>query len=110
MSPLSAATDWNGMPVGRSILIVAQLAPPSELSAARRVAGLAKHLDRLGHRVTVLTSLSSGRGPLPGARGVRTRDAMVSALNWRRASFEALAGGGGDSGGYAAAPSRLASL
>jgi glycosyltransferase involved in cell wall biosynthesis len=97
------------MPVGRSILLVAQLAPPSELSAARRVAGLAKYLDRLGHSVTVLTSLSSGRGPVPGARVVRTRDAMVSALNWRRTSFEALAGGGGD-GGYEAAPSRLASV
>jgi glycosyltransferase involved in cell wall biosynthesis len=97
------------MPVGRSILLVAQLAPPSELSAARRVAGLAKYLDRLGHRVTVLTSLSSGRGPVPGARVVRTRDAMVSALNWRRANFQALAGAGGD-GGYAAAPSRLASV
>jgi glycosyltransferase involved in cell wall biosynthesis len=96
------------MPVGRSILLIAQLAPPSELSAARRAAGLAKYLDRLGHRVTVLTSLSSGRGPVPGARVVRTRDAMVSALNWRRASFEALAGGGGD--GYEPAPSRLASV
>src|SRR6476469_7156183 len=106
MSPLSAATDWNDMPVGRSILLVAQLAPPSELSAARRAAGLAKYLDRLGHRVTVLTSLSSGRGPVPGARVVRTRDAMVSALNWRRPSFEALAGGGGD--GYEPAPSRIA--
>ena len=97
------------MPVGRSIMLLAQLAPPSELSAARRVAGLAKYLDRLGHRVTVLTSLSSGRGPVPGARVVRTRDAMVSALNWRRGSFQALAGGEGD-GGYEAAPSRLASV
>jgi glycosyltransferase involved in cell wall biosynthesis len=96
------------MPVGRSILLVAQFAPPSELSAARRVAGLAKYLDRLGHQVTVLTSLSSGRGPVPGARVVRTRDAMVSELNWRRASFQALAGGDGD--GYEAAPSRLASV
>ncbi|HEV7460519.1 MAG TPA: glycosyltransferase [Solirubrobacteraceae bacterium] len=95
--------------MGRSILILAQFAPPSDLSAARRVAGLAKYLDRLGHRVTVLTSLSSGRGPVPGARVVRTRDAMVSRLNWRRASFETLAGGGGD-GGYETSPSRLASV
>ena len=96
------------MSVGRSILLVAQLAPPSELSAARRVAGLAKYLDRLGHGVTVLTSVASGRGPVPGARVVRTRDAMVGALNWRRGSFQTLAGGGGD-GGYEAVPSRLAS-
>src|SRR5947209_6890069 len=109
MSRLSAATAWNDMGVGRSILLVAQLAPPSELSAARRVAGLAKYLDRLGHRVTVLTSLASGRGPVPGARAIRTRDAMVSALNWRRESFAALAGGSGD-GGYEGRPSRLASL
>ena len=95
------------MAVGRSILLVAQLAPPSELSAARRVAGLARYLDRLGHGVTVLTSVASGRGPVPGARVVRTRDAMVGALNWRRASFQALAGGG--DGGYEAVPSRLAS-
>ncbi len=97
------------MPVGRSILLIAQLAPPSELSAARRSAGLAKYLDRLGHRVTVLTSLSSGRGPVPGARVVRTRDAMVSALNWRRESFRVLAGGRGEAG-YEASPSRLASV
>src|SRR5436190_1355490 len=109
MSPLSAATAWNDMAVGRSILLVAQLAPPSELSAARRVAGLAKYLDRLGHRVTVLTSLAGGRGPVPGARVVRTRDAMVSTLNWRRESFAALAGGSDDRG-YEARPSRLASL
>jgi len=95
--------------VGRSILLVAQLSPPSELSAARRVAGLAKYLDRLGHRITVLTSLSSGRGPVAGARVVRTRDLMVSRLNWRRQSFEALAGRA-DGGGYEAAPSRLASV
>src|SRR2546423_11478429 len=109
MSPLSAATAWNDMRVGRSILLVAQLSPPSELSAARRVAGLAKYLDRLGHRITVLTSLPSGRGAVAGARVVRTRDLMVSRLNWRRQSFEALAGGSGG-GGYEAAPSRLASV
>src|SRR5204863_3714041 len=107
MSPLSAATAWNDMRVGRSILLVAQLSPPSELSAARRVAGLAKYLDRLGHHVTVVTSLASGTGPVPGARVVRTRDLMVSRLNWRRGSFQALAGG---AGGYEAAPSSLASV
>src|SRR3954447_14357435 len=113
MSPLSAATAWNDMAVGRSILLVAQLAPPSEPSAARRVAGLAKYLDRLGHRVTVLTSISSGGGPVTGAeRVVRTRDLLVSPLNWRRDSFRSLAGGdeggaGRQADGYSA-PSPLA--
>ena len=94
---------------GRELLLVAQLSPPSNLSAARRVAGLVKYLDRLGHRVTVLTSMSSGAGPLPGAAHVvRTRDLLVSPLNWRRQSFASLAGGA--DGGYEAAPSRVASL
>ena len=104
--PVSAA----GPPPGRarSLLLVAQLSPPSTLSAARRVAGLVKYLGRLGHRVTLLTSTSSGSGPVEGAaRVVRARDLLVSPLNWRRASFESLAGGGD---GYAAQPSVVASL
>ena len=40
----------------RTILLVAHLAPPSPLSAARRTAGFAKYLGRRGHRVVVLTS------------------------------------------------------
>jgi hypothetical protein len=47
---------------GRSILLVAQLTPPSPLSGARRPAALTKYLARRGHRVTVLTSLASGLG------------------------------------------------
>jgi glycosyltransferase involved in cell wall biosynthesis len=90
----------------RRILLVAQIAPPSPLSAARRVAGLARHLDRLGHEVTVLTSMLSGGGPIAGARGVRTRDLLASGINWRRENFAALEGGAGD---YAP-PSRVASL
>lgn len=94
----------------RELLLVAQLAPPSNLSAARRVAGLVKYLDRLGYRVTVLTSMSSGRGELPGgAHVLRTRDLLVSPINWRRESFASLAGGGGGAG-YEETPSRLASL
>jgi glycosyltransferase involved in cell wall biosynthesis len=84
----------------RSILLVAQIAPPSELVAARRVAGFAKYLARLGYRVTVLTSRVSGSGPIEGAeRVVRTSDLLVSRLNWRRGHFEAFSGQG--QGGYA---------
>ncbi len=86
----------------RTILLVAQLVPPSPLSAARRTAGFAKYLGRRGHRVIVLTSKVSGTGPVEGAaRVVRTRDLMASRFNWRRGSFEALEG---RSGAAAAAP------
>jgi glycosyltransferase involved in cell wall biosynthesis len=78
---------------GRSILLVAQLTPPSPLSGARRPAALAKYLSRRGHRVTVLTSLASGRGGMEGAhRLIRTRDVLASRLNWRRGHFEAIQG------------------
>jgi glycosyltransferase involved in cell wall biosynthesis len=93
----------------RSVLIVTQFAPPAGFSAARRVSGLAKYLQELGHRVTVLTSLASGRGPVAGAhRVVRSRDLIVSGVNWRRGHFESLRQGTGAS--YAARPSRLASV
>jgi glycosyltransferase involved in cell wall biosynthesis len=70
--------------MGRSILIVAQLSPPSQMVAARRVAGLAKYLSRLGHSVTVLTSVRSGRGAIAGAvRTLRTPDLAATGLNWR---------------------------
>ena len=77
----------------RSILLVAQVAPPSTLVAARRVAGFTKYLARLGHRVTVLTSRVSGDGPIEGAAAVvRTGDLMLTPLNWRRRHFRAFAG------------------
>jgi len=77
----------------RSILLVAQLTPPSPLVGAHRPAALAKYLARRGHRVTVLTSVASGRGGVPGAaRVIRTRDLLSSRLNWRRGHFEALQG------------------
>ena len=89
----------------RSILLVAQIAPPSELVAARRVAGFSKYLSRLGHRVTVLASRVSGEGEIEGAeRVVRTNDLLLTRLNWRRGHFEAFSGQGG--GSYAP-PSRL---
>src|SRR6476661_1178452 len=87
--------------------------PPSEASAGPKNPARYAHgpLDpahrAVGAAVRVVGGAPGG-GPVPGARVVRTRDAMVSALNWRRASFEALAGGGGD--GYEPAPSRIASV
>lgn len=93
---------------GRSILLVAQLTPPSALIAARRAAAFAKYLGRRGHRVTVLTSVASGSGPIEGAeRVVRTRDLITTRLNWRRSHFETLSGT--ETAGYGA-PSRLESV
>lgn len=67
------------------MLLVTQLSPPSELVASRRVAGLVKYLARLGHPVTVLTSVASGHGPIAGAAAViRTPDLAATRLNWRR--------------------------
>jgi glycosyltransferase involved in cell wall biosynthesis len=77
----------------RSILLVAQLTPPSPLSGARRPANLVKYLTRRGHRVTVLTSLASGRGEIAGAwRVVRTRDVLASRLNWRSGHLKSIQG------------------
>jgi glycosyltransferase involved in cell wall biosynthesis len=92
-----------------TILLVAQFSPPAGFSAARRVAGLTKYLARAGHRVVVLSSLASGRGPIEGAeRIVRTRDLVVTDLNWRRKHFERLRSGGDV--GYESRPSRMASV
>jgi glycosyltransferase involved in cell wall biosynthesis len=94
--------------VSRSILLVGQLAPPTNLVAARRVAGLTRYLARLGHSVTVLTSGVSGEGEIDGAQAVvRTYDLMATHLNWRRGHFAAL--GGQTSASYRGA-SRLESL
>ena len=93
-----------------SILLVTQFAPPAGFSATRRTAGLSKYLTRLGHRVTVLTSLASGRGQMEEvARVIRTRDLTVSGLNWRRGHFKSVRGDGAGTG-YAERPSRLASV
>lgn len=76
------------------LLLVSQLAPPSGLIAARRVAGLTKYLARLGFEITVLTSRLSGEGPIEGAAEVvRTRDLLASAVNWRRRSLEVMSSG-----------------
>ncbi|MDQ2984957.1 MAG: glycosyltransferase [Actinomycetota bacterium] len=95
-------------PRARRVLLVAQLAPPSPLVAARRVAGLAKYVSRLGFEITVLTSRISGEGEIEGAAGVvRTPDLMSSRLNWRRGHFRALSG---SSAATYAKPSRLQSV
>jgi glycosyltransferase involved in cell wall biosynthesis len=65
------------------VLLVAQLSPPSEIVAARRIAGLAKFLAQLGHDVTVLSSIRSGRGGVEGAATVKTRDLAATRMNWK---------------------------
>ena len=90
-----------------SLLYVSQIAPPSPLVAARRVAGLSKYLARLGYDVTVLASDLSGEGEIEGARVVRTHDLITSPLNWRRGHFAALSG---SSQATYAPPSRLESV
>jgi glycosyltransferase involved in cell wall biosynthesis len=95
------------VPRSRSILLIAHATPPLTMSAARRAAGMTKHLSNLGHRVTVLTSVMCGSGAVPGAAlTVRTRDLHVSPLNWRRSTFAALKGE--SEGAYSGAPSTLA--
>ncbi len=88
--------------------MVTQFYPPSGMVAARRPAGLAKHLRRLGYRVTVLTSAAWTDGALPTEPdAVRTGDLMASRLNWRRGNMRAWAGGAGQAD-YEAGSSRLA--
>jgi glycosyltransferase involved in cell wall biosynthesis len=92
----------------RRVLLVAQLAPPSPLIAARRIAGLAKYLAAEGLAVSVLTSRISGEGDIEGAKAVaRTPDLMATPLNWRRAQFKALEG---SADGSYSKPSRLESV
>ncbi len=56
----------------------------------------------------MLTSAASGEGEIEGAEAVvRTKDALTSALNWRRGQFAAL---GGSSPDTYKPPSRLASV
>jgi glycosyltransferase involved in cell wall biosynthesis len=91
----------------RRVLLVAQLAPPSPLIPARRIAGLAKYLAAEGLEVSILTSRISGEGDIEGAKAVaRTPDLMATPLNWRRAQFRALEG---SADGSYSKPSRLQS-
>jgi len=78
----------------KRLLLVSQLAPPSALIAARRVAALTKYLAREDFEITVLTSELSGEGEIEGAAEVvRTRDLLASGLNWRRSSLEVMSSG-----------------
>ena len=91
-----------------SLLIVTHFYPPSGMVAARRPAGLAKYLRRLGYDVTVLTSCAWVDEP-PGedraAGVVRSGDLMASRLNWRRENMRAWTSGQSD---YESGSSRLA--
>jgi glycosyltransferase involved in cell wall biosynthesis len=90
------------------LLLVAQIAPPSSLVSARRVAAMTKYLARDGFDVTVFASDASGEGEIEGAVDVvRTNDLLTSRLNWRRRQFSALIGSSRET--YAP-PSRLASI
>jgi glycosyltransferase involved in cell wall biosynthesis len=92
----------------KRLLLIARLAPPSPLVAARRVHGLTKYLARAGCDVTVFTSAISGEGEIEGAtRVIRTPDLMASRLNWRRGHFKALTGESSSSYGK---PSRLEAM
>ena len=91
-----------------SLLIVTHFYPPSGMVAARRPAGLAKYLRRLGYRVTVLTSCAWVDAPAGEDRDlgvVRTGDLMASRLNWRRTNMRAWTSGQSD---YESGASRLA--
>src|SRR5215207_483517 len=91
--PLSMPPYIAHVPARRSVLLVTQHSPPTQLSGARRPANLTNYLARRGHRVAVLTSLASGSGDLSGAQHlVRTRDVLSSRLNWRRESWESMRG------------------
>ena len=91
-------------------MLITQFYPPSDMVAARRPAGLAKGLEHLGHRVTVLTSGAWGEvgdDDEPATAVVRTGDLMASRLNWRRDQLRAWTGESG-AAEYRAGASRLA--
>ena len=75
----------------RSVLPCAQIAPPSSLVAARRVATQCEVLGAGRLRRDGSHLGASGEGAIEGAREVvRTKDALTSGLNWRRGQFAAL--------------------
>jgi glycosyltransferase involved in cell wall biosynthesis len=91
MPGASSAGSTRRRRARRSVLLVAQIAPPSTHSGARRVAGLTKYLSRMGYAVTVLTSEAWGGADIPGATNVVvTPDLLTTRLNWLRDDFMAL--------------------
>jgi glycosyltransferase involved in cell wall biosynthesis len=76
---------------GRKVLLVAYFYPPSRDTGAHRPASMARHLRRLGHRVTVLTTSAYGRladdadRQSDGATGdvVRTADLQLARARLR---------------------------
>lgn len=111
--PTRSASPRGGK--SRAILLATQVGPPTGFSNGPRVAGFAKYLSRAGHRVTVLTSLAFGSGPVPEAAAtIRTRDLVATWVNPRRARFEALRDGASppaeeaDAGDYEGGHSLLA--
>jgi glycosyltransferase involved in cell wall biosynthesis len=63
--------------MSRSILFVAYFYPPCPDAGAHRPAAMVKHLRRLGHRVTVLTTAAYGRTPDELDAGGEAADGVV---------------------------------
>src|SRR5215204_2352030 len=64
--------------MARSILLVCHFYPPSAGAAVQRPVSMARHLRRMGHRVTILTTGAFGRlGPEEERDVVRTFDLQL---------------------------------
>jgi glycosyltransferase involved in cell wall biosynthesis len=64
--------------MGRSVLLVCHFYPPSAGAAVQRPVSMARHLRRMGHRVTILTTGAFGRlGPEEERDVVRTFDLQL---------------------------------
>jgi len=74
---MSAATNGNRRRL--RILLVSYFYPPCSDTGAHRPSAMAKYLRRLGHDVTVLTTLAYGKGAPDEEHVVRSTDAQL----WR---------------------------
>jgi glycosyltransferase involved in cell wall biosynthesis len=63
--------------MSRSIVFVAYFYPPCPDAGAHRPAAMVKHLGKLGHRVTVLTTAAYGRTPDEVATGAGDSNCVV---------------------------------